>query len=107
MDGGLVAAAAPIHVVGRGPHSDELSVKHELVALHDELVGAADEVKLVLMVELGGPAGEGEAGRRSGGNPPQRGRGTHLLHHIPAKQVAGAARVEAPTVHLCSGIRRG
>ena len=49
-DGGDVAAA--VAVVGRGPHGHQRVVEHVLVALHDELVRARDELDGVRRVEL-------------------------------------------------------
>ena len=66
-DGGHVAAA--VAIVGRGPHRHEAVVEHELVALHDELVRAADEAEAVAVVEL--------------------------LHNVRAKEVARAALAKA------------
>ena len=44
-DGGDIAAA--IAVVGSRPHGDQLLIKHELVALVDELVSPADQLQVV------------------------------------------------------------
>lgn len=44
-DGGDVPAA--VAVVGGRPHGHQLLVKHELVALVDQLVSAADELQAV------------------------------------------------------------
>jgi len=52
QDGGDVAAS--VAVVGRGPDRHHLVVEHVLVALVDELVGAANEFEVVEMNEFGG-----------------------------------------------------
>lgn len=44
--------ATAVAVVGSRPHSHQLVVEHPLVALHHELVGAADQVQIVLRVKL-------------------------------------------------------
>lgn len=44
-DGGDVAAA--VTVVGGRPHGHQLLIKHELVALVDQLVRSADELQVV------------------------------------------------------------
>eukprot|EP00303_Exanthemachrysis_gayraliae_P002182 CAMPEP_0206002310 /NCGR_PEP_ID=MMETSP1464-20131121/2663_1 /ASSEMBLY_ACC=CAM_ASM_001124 /TAXON_ID=119497 /ORGANISM="Exanthemachrysis gayraliae, Strain RCC1523" /LENGTH=117 /DNA_ID=CAMNT_0053375647 /DNA_START=344 /DNA_END=694 /DNA_ORIENTATION=+ len=44
--------AAPVAVVGRGPHGDEALVEHPLVALHDELVGPGNLAEVVGVQEL-------------------------------------------------------
>lgn len=50
-DGGDVAA--PVTVVGGGPHSHQLLVKHELVALVHQLMGPTDQFQVVDVNELG------------------------------------------------------
>lgn len=47
---GLIAAS--VTVVGRREDSNDLSVMLPLVALHDKLVGACDEMKTVDMSKL-------------------------------------------------------
>ena len=70
--GGHVAAA--VAVVGRRPDGQHGLVEVPLVALHDELVGATNEVDVVGVVELS--------------------------DHVAAEQVAGAARTHAPADDL-------
>lgn len=55
--------AAPVAVVGRAPDGHDRVVEHELVALHDELVRARDEVEIVRVHKLPDDvAAEQEAG---------------------------------------------
>ncbi|KAG7807102.1 hypothetical protein KL921_004526 [Ogataea angusta] len=75
--GGDVAAA--VAVVGRRPHGHQAAVKHLLVALHDQLVGARDEAEVVLEQK---PLGLGVA-----------------------EQVPGAARRHRPGRDVLLGVR--
>jgi hypothetical protein len=45
-----------VTVVGCRPYSDNLLIKHVLVALLDELVGAANQIEIVDTVEIKGDA---------------------------------------------------
>ncbi len=42
----------PIAVVGSGPHGDKGFIEHVLVAFHDELMGSADQVDIICLIEL-------------------------------------------------------
>lgn len=75
-DGGDVAAA--VAVVGRRPHGDQLLVKHELVALVDELVRPADQLQVVDVDKL--------------------------ICDLCTKEPAGSSRADGPRVHVF-GIR--
>lgn len=58
---GVVELAA---IVGSAKQRDELTLREKLVAIFDNLVGAADEVHVVFLEEAGddiGPEGEGDA----------------------------------------------
>ena len=65
----MFAHPPPVAVVGRRPHGEHRLVEVPLVALHHQLVGAADHVDVVGRVELG--------------------------HHVGAEQVAGPPRAGA------------
>eukprot|EP00955_Chlamydomonas_euryale_P017729 189382-Chlamydomonas_euryale.AAC.5 len=78
-DSGNVSAA--VAVVWRAPHRDQLVVEHPLVAVHHQLVCAADEVDLVGLVEL--------------------------RHDLAAEQVAGAARRQAPALDVLQPVVAG
>lgn len=71
------ARRPPVAVVGRRPDGEHRLVEVPLVALHDQLVGAADHVDVVGGVELG--------------------------HHIAAEQVAGPPRTHAPACGVWGG----
>ena len=66
--------AAAIAVIRGGPNGHDAAVKHLLVALHDELVGAGHEGQVVFVVKL--------------------------LDNVAAKQESRAARAQTPTFNL-------
>lgn len=63
----------PVAVVGRRPHGEHSLVEVPLVALHDQLVSAADHVDVIGSVELGHHVAPKEVASTSGTDPPASG----------------------------------
>ena len=90
MDG-----AAPVAVVGRGPHGDGGLAEVPLVPLHHQLVCARHKLDAIGLVELGNH------------QPVHDVRGACLCDGFGAKEEAGAARTDAPAVgSICCMSRR-
>jgi hypothetical protein len=65
-------------VVGRREDGDQLALAEELIAVLDDLVGAADQVELIDLEEIG--------------------------DHVHSEEVADAALAVGPALHLLDGV---
>ena len=77
-----------IAVVGSRPDRHQLIVEHPLVSLHHQLVRSADEVEVILRIEL----------------HINKHNHIYLADRIAAEEIATAARAHTPSCHVFLGI---